>query len=234
MLDFLKEYSLYTLIIRIVLASVCGGLVGLERTKRSKAAGIRTHIIIAATAAVIMCVSKYGFTDLATSDGGYIAGIRGADPARIAAQVVSGISFLGAGVIFKHGVNVRGLTTAAGIWATAGVGLAIGAGMYVEGLLLTAVVVVCQLLFHWRSIGGDAFSENEVIIRAIADEDFKKRFSAFVEKEKMPVNSMQLTRREDGKAELTINLKPRKNFDYNEMNRMFADFPEIISVSMNG
>ena len=98
--------------IRIVLAAILGALVGLERSKRQKEAGVRTHCIIACTSALFMILSKYAFVDLVG-----VAGLRGADPARIAAQVVSGISFLGAGVIFKNGNSIRGLTTAAGMWA---------------------------------------------------------------------------------------------------------------------
>lgn len=105
--------------IRIVLAAILGALVGLERSKRQKEAGVRTHCIIACTSALFMILSKYAFVDLVG-----VNGLRGADPARIAAQVVSGISFLGAGVIFKNGNSIRGLTTAAGMWGTAAVGMA--------------------------------------------------------------------------------------------------------------
>ena len=122
--------------IRIVLAAALGALVGLERSKRQKEAGVRTHCIIACTSALFMILSKYAFMDLVD-----ISGIRGADPARIAAQVVSGISFLGAGVIFKNGNSIRGLTTAAGMWGTAAVGMAIGAGMYWVGLIEAAILV---------------------------------------------------------------------------------------------
>ena len=112
--------------IRIVLAAVLGALVGLERSKRQKEAGVRTHCIIACTSALFMILSKYAFVDLVS-----VNGLRGADPARIAAQVVSGIGFIGAGTIIIHRQLVRGLTTAASLWATAGIGLAAGGHMYV-------------------------------------------------------------------------------------------------------
>ena len=110
---------------RILLACFCGACIGFERSKRFKEAGIRTHVIVCCASALIMIVSKYGFADLTDADGLVFNGTRGADPARVAAKVVSGISFLGAGVIFKNGSTVKGLTTAAGIWATAGIGLAL-------------------------------------------------------------------------------------------------------------
>ena len=101
-------------LIRIVLAAILGAMVGLERTKQQKDAGIRTHCIVALTSAVFMILSKYAFIDVVA-----LAGSKGADPSRIASQVVTGISFLGAGVIFKNAnFAIKGLTTAAGMWAT--------------------------------------------------------------------------------------------------------------------
>ncbi|MBR6360896.1 MAG: MgtC/SapB family protein [Clostridia bacterium] len=134
---------------RIIVACACGAAIGFERSKRLKSAGLRTHIVVCSAAALMMIVSKYGFLDIA----------RGADPARIAAQVVSGISFLGAGVIFKHGASVKGLTTAAGIWATAGIGLAIGAGMYIVGFFAMIVIVIIQFAMHKVKFGIEAVSD---------------------------------------------------------------------------
>ena len=119
----LTIYDNLEFLLRLLLSAALGALVGLERSKRRKEAGIRTHCIIACTSALFMIVSKYAFLDCLNIDG-----LRGADPARIAAQVVSGISFLGAGVIFKNGNSIRGLTTAAGMWGTAAIGMAVGAG----------------------------------------------------------------------------------------------------------
>lgn len=103
-------------LIRIVLAAILGAMVGLERTKQQKDAGIRTHCIVALTSAVFMILSKYAFIDVVA-----LAGSKGADPSRIASQVVTGISFLGAGVIFKNAnFAIKGLTTAAGMWGHLG------------------------------------------------------------------------------------------------------------------
>ena len=116
---------------RLVVAALCGLAVGLERTARSKEAGMRTHTIVCFAAALIMIVSKYAFVDLV---GDLAVGVREADAARIAAQAVSGIGFLGAGIIFYKRDLLHGLTTAAGVWATAGIGLGTlavgGAGGY--------------------------------------------------------------------------------------------------------
>ena len=129
---------------RIVVAAICGLGIGLERTARSKEAGMRTHTIVCMAAALMMIVSKYGFADLANA----VNGTRGADPARIAAQIVSGIGFLGAGIIFYKRDLLHGLTTAAGIWATAAIGMAIGSGMVVIGVIAAILLVAIQILLH--------------------------------------------------------------------------------------
>lgn len=131
-------------IIRIIVAAACGFVIGMERKSRSKEAGIRTHTIVCMAAAIMMIVSKYGFSDQVAGENG----VRGGDSARIAAQVVSGIGFLGAGIIFYKRDFLHGLTTAAGIWATSGIGLAIGAGMILVGVFSTLVLVLLQIVLH--------------------------------------------------------------------------------------
>ena len=110
----------WNFIVRLCVAGLCGTIIGLDREYRVKDAGFRTHFLVALGSALIMIVSQYGFEDfLATHDGLRL------DPSRIAAQVVSGIGFIGAGTIIIHRQLVRGLTTAASLWATAGIGLAL-------------------------------------------------------------------------------------------------------------
>ena len=123
--------------IRILLAGICGAIIGLERRKRFKDAGIRTHLILSIGCAVIMIVSKYAFSDVLDYDA-----------ARVASNIISGVGFLGAGVIFVKSGSVRGLTTAAGIWTTAAIGMAIGAGFYLLGIGVTILLVVIQLLLY--------------------------------------------------------------------------------------
>ncbi len=127
-------------VIRILFSAVCGFIIGFERKRRSKEAGIRTHTIVAVGAALIMIISKYAFWETETGDKG-----------RLAAQIVSGIGFLGAGMIVYSKGALHGLTTAAGIWATAGVGMAIGAGgnvMLIVGAATTAIIVGVHMFFH--------------------------------------------------------------------------------------
>ncbi|WP_051464024.1 MgtC/SapB family protein [Lacrimispora indolis] len=125
------------LFFRIVVAGFLGCLIGYERKNHYKSAGMRTHAIVAMGAALMMVVSKYGFRDVPNFDA-----------SRIASQIVSGIGFLGAGVIFVKNHSVSGLTTAAGIWATAGVGMAIGAGAYYMGCGAGFFLIFTQIILH--------------------------------------------------------------------------------------
>lgn len=119
------------IILRLVLASIIGGLIGLEREVKSRPAGLRTHILVTVGSTLVMLVSIDAF--------------KSGDPARLAAQVVSGIGFLGAGTILREGSDIRGLTTAACIWISGCIGLGIGIGYYL-GSLVTAGIVLFSLL----------------------------------------------------------------------------------------
>jgi len=122
--------------IRLLLAAVLGAAVGLERERKNWTAGMRTHMMVCLGASLIMMVSSFGFADALKTDHVTL------DPSRVAAQVVSGIGFLGAGTILflRQGI-VRGLTTASGLWAVAGVGLACGGGMYFAALITTVLAI---------------------------------------------------------------------------------------------
>jgi putative Mg2+ transporter-C (MgtC) family protein len=130
------QISHLDLIIRMVLAVVLGGLIGLEREWNNHAAGFRTHILVCLGSATIMLLSEYGFSDFVNE-----ANVR-IDPSRLAAQVVSGIGFLGAGAILRNGNVVKGLTTAASVWLVAAIGLSVGAGFITGALLCTFLVLI--------------------------------------------------------------------------------------------
>lgn len=121
---------------RLVLAAALGSVIGVERERLSWAAGLRTHMLVCVGAVLIMIVSAFGFEDILGTPN------VGLDPSRVAAQVVSGIGFLGAGSILLRGEVVRGLTTAASVWVVAGVGLAVGGGMYTAAIAATAIVLL--------------------------------------------------------------------------------------------
>ncbi len=124
-------------VLDVVMAAVLGLIIGLERKFRSKEAGIRTHTIVCLASALFMVISKHAF-----------AGMGNFDPARIAAQIIPGIGFLGAGMIVYKKNVVHGLTTAAGVWATAGVGMACGGKLYIVAVISTALIILFQFLLH--------------------------------------------------------------------------------------
>ena len=148
------NYVEFQYIGRLVLAAICGILIGYERKNRAKEAGVRTHCVVACASALMMVLSKYAYSDIIETYGE----LSKVDPSRVASGVVSGIGFLGAGMIFVHKKTVTGLTTAAGIWATSGIGMAIGAGMYVVGIGAALIILLIQVVLHMsprRSATGE-------------------------------------------------------------------------------
>ena len=126
---------------RLVLAGALGALIGVEREYRAKTAGTRTHFLVALGSALLMIVSQYGFMDPA------VAGTHAADASRVAAQIVSGIGFIGAGTILVQKHAIHGLTTAAGMWVAAGIGMACAAGLYAVAVISTALALAGLELF---------------------------------------------------------------------------------------
>ena len=124
-------------LLRVALAAALGGFLGLERELREREAGLRTHLLVSVGSALFTIVSAYGFHEFLASGSNVVR----ADPARIAAQIVTGIGFLGAGAIIRQGLSVRGLTTAATLWVVAAIGMACGAGYYSAAVITTGVAI---------------------------------------------------------------------------------------------
>jgi putative Mg2+ transporter-C (MgtC) family protein len=141
-------------VIRLVVAAVLGSLIGLERERLDRGAGLRTHALVATASALIIIVSAYGFSGV-LQEGRIVL-----DPSRVAAQVVSGIGFLGAGTIILRKNANRGLTTAASVWAVAGIGLAAGAGLYVAAAATTAILLA--ILLALKPVEGRIFPHKRV------------------------------------------------------------------------
>lgn len=229
---FFHANPLLVYLVRILAATLCGAIIGFERTKRSKEAGIRTHCIIACAAALIMIISKYGFADLLTQGGGFADGTRGADPSRIAAQVVTGISFLGAGVIFKNGNTVKGLTTAAGIWAMAAVGMACGAGLYSVAFFVTALILLVQLVMHRFSVGNDAYSNSEIRITLVDTPEIR---AALKEKQKelgITIINSRVTACGDNTLNMILSVRLKQKIPFHDVVKFMDEHPEIKSLSV--
>ena len=137
-IQYLREFNILSVFIRLFLAVICGGLIGFERERHGRTAGLRTHILVCLGAAITTLIGAYSLSVLK---------VTWADPMRVGAQVVSGISFLGMGTIISKGrFQVTGLTTAAGLWATAIIGLAIGAGFFEGGIIASALTIITMTL----------------------------------------------------------------------------------------
>ena len=188
-------------ILRIILAGLCGIIVGLERKNRSKEAGIRTHFVVACGAAIIMVVSKYAFSDVSE-----IARIAGAgtevrvDPSRVASTIASGIGFLGAGMIFVHKNTITGLTTAAGIWATSGIGMAIGSGMYILGIGATFVILLAQILLHLNHKNITSSEIRQFIVSGVTVENFRAEIEEKFKSKNITVQSVSIEKNETDKT----------------------------------
>lgn len=157
-------------ILRITIAAILGGIIGMEREYRSKEAGLRTHFLVALGSALFMIISAYGF------EGALISSEHRLDVSRIAAQVVTGIGFIGAGTIIFQKHMVKGLTTAAGLWVTAAIGLTCGSGMYMLAVSSTVLVLISLEAFNWflhrfgrRTINVVFSSPSQENIRMILD-----------------------------------------------------------------
>lgn len=177
MISYLQSYGEVQYIIRLLLSCLCGIIIGFERKERAKEAGIRTHCVVACASALMMIVSKYGFFDLLQLEGtGRV------DFSRVAAQIVSGVGFLGSGLIFVQKNTIKGLTTAAGVWATAGIGMAIGAGMYIVGIAGTLIVLLAQILLHMNNRYFNTPRTKTFTIYGVEDRTFRKNLIPALEK----------------------------------------------------
>ena len=218
-------------LLRLLAAGICGGIIGVERSRRLKEAGLRTHVIVCCTAALMMIISKYGFADLTTPDGISFNGVRGADSARIAAQVVSGVSFLGAGAIFKSGNTIKGLTTAAGIWATAAIGLALGAGMYVLGIAATLTVICFQALMHRFTFGSESMISHYLSFTMGADRSFREAFNEYMEQNRIQVMESELSYTDDGFVTCNMAIKTPHNISIYDVDLFLHDRCNLKKIS---
>ena len=159
--DGIRGFSFLSIVLRILLSSVSAGLIGFERGRAGRAAGLRTHILVSLGACIVMCLDHYLVTAVNPA----------ADPARLGAQVINGIGFLGAGTILATGKRVTGLTTAAGLWTTACIGLAYGGGYFEGGILATATMLVVMIILHRLEGHTSTLIGMELLVETTSPED---------------------------------------------------------------
>ncbi len=204
----------WMLLLDLLLSVLLGFVIGYERKLRSKEAGIRTHTIVCFGAALMMVISKHAF------DGS-------ADSARVAAQIVSGVGFLGAGMIVYRQHEVHGLTTAAGVWATAGIGMACGAEQYILAAGATLILVFVQAILHLPLrplVQKKSYSVRIVFIQK-TDENLKIKELFGTDR----FNKLVITR-ENGQIVYSATLTTEKEFSSSWLNRLMEENPFICSV----
>ncbi len=209
---------------RLLLAAFCGALIGLERTHRQKGAGIRTHIIVSLGACVMMLVSKYGFYDV-------LATGLSADPSRIASNLMTGMGFIGAGVIFVKNTSIKGLTTAAGLWATTGVAMAIGSGLYAVGIFTAAVMLISQIVLHLCLRTVDTAGSNDLTVTIVGTDGALARLQKQFAEHNIVIESCKY-KREGEQATLRV---IAKTVDYISPEQLIAaakENPDILSVEL--
>lgn len=201
-------------LLAIFIATVLGFAIGFERKIRFKEAGVRTHAIVSAGACLMMLVSKYGF--------------EGADSARVAAQIVSGIGFIGAGMILYKKQALQGLTTAAGIWTTAGVGMAVGANMYFLAVGATVIIIVVQCIMHlpYKIFRTKHFFQMKIVFLYETDENEKIKEIFNIKR----FEKVNLSRGEDGRVKFSAYITTDKVFLDNDIAKVMRENPYVLSV----
>lgn len=223
--EFLNSiYGNGELFIRLAFAGFCGAIIGLERSIRRKDAGIKTHIILALGAALFMIVSQYGFAEL------NLTAEYSADASRIASNIVTGVSFLCAGVIFVRGASVKGLTTATGIWTTAGIGMAAGAGMYGITLFATLLILIIQLLLGKLSLRIETHYALEVELKNPDDTPIGEIVKEISTLAKGTPNSIKM-HNEDGNTTYKLTFHIVHTINEIEVIETLKKHPTVTSVS---
>ena len=212
------------LFIRLLFACFCGAVIGIERSYKRKGAGIKTHIILALGSALFMIVSQYGFLELALTPE------YRADASRIASNIVTGVSFLCAGVIFVRGASVKGLTTATGIWTTAGIGMAAGAGMYAITLFATVLIVIIQLVLAKPSAIIETHYSLEVTAKVNPEQNIDEFTSSLSSLTKSSPTSVKLHKNgEDNTLHVSFNIQ--HSLDTTEVIQKLRENEQVVSIS---
>ncbi len=229
-LDMAVMMQQLEMMVRIILAGICGGAIGYERESRNKAAGLRTHVIVAVSSALMIVLSKYGFEDVL---GQYVR----LDPSRIAAGTVTAIGFLGSGIIFSRNKSVSGVTTSAGIWATLGVGMAVGAGMYVIGIATTGIVVLVEMFIgRGGKITHVMKQVYQIVIEYIPSGEENSGIADVIKEELKSNYKCKIlrfhTRRKGENIHLELLVRTAKGEELIRLAELAEKYPEIVKISI--
>ncbi len=219
-----KLESFFPYLLGLITAVICGAAIGIERTFRQKEAGIRTHIIVALGSALTMIVSKYGFFDIVG-----LADHVNLDGSRLAAQVVTGISFLGAGIIVYKG-TVKGLTTAAGVWTTAAIGLAAGAGMYGIAVYTTLILLIVQIVIH-KLLPVENTSTTAVSMKLTDDPEAIESVTNLFKENNYILISSSVEKKND-KYVCLFTIRAKSHINPDDISKLFTGNEYVLSLSI--
>lgn len=213
-------------LLRIFAAGMCGGIIGYERKSRLKDAGVRTHFIIAMASALMMVISKYGFLDMLGSE--FIK----FDPSRLASGIVSGVGFIGAGIIFVRNQTVSGITTASGVWATVGLGMAFGSGMYFLGICSTILILLVQFFLHHDRGFLRIPSSEQLYFLVENDQKAISKLQNTLEQNDIRILSIQIEQTASNDVAIDISVKMPSKFDNNTIINLFKENSAIKSIKL--
>lgn len=212
------------LIIRVVYACLLGLIIGLERTKKHKSAGLRTYILVAVGATIFTIVSKYGFLSIAAEK-------TRVDVSRVAHTIVTGVGFLGAGIIFSKGDKVQGITTAAGVWSTAAIGIACGSGMYVAAGVTAALILVIQsLLREWAPVGHE--KTGKIVVCLDDKVESLQEFEEFLKRVDIVICGTKIKLQDDGSIMYTFTVRMPLRVDVVGMSTLIAGRREVKAIDI--
>lgn len=221
-LEYLRELHLLSIVVRVVMAMLLGGILGIERGRKKRPAGFRTYMLVCLSSAMVMMTNQY------------VVGLYGmGDPVRMGSQVISGIGFLGAGTIIFTGRNqVRGITTAAGLWSAACGGLAIGIGFYEGAAIGGFAVYIIMSLMHYLD---EFIHKHSSVIEIYSEFDGKDKFSEFMEylrSQKFDISDVQISKNKFAKGTLCaiLTLHSLEKRSVAEMMRIINEGPQSINV----
>ncbi len=211
---------------RLGLATLLGGLIGLEREARRQPAGLRTHMVVSIGSCLIMLVSLYMWKEVDPHR---------TDPSRIAAQVVTGIGFLGAGAILRYGVSVRGLTTAAALWTASGIGLAVGAGYWQAGVAATGFTILAIFVFDkFEKVFLGGKSLRRFVVHARDGAGLVGRIESLVERAGAVIKEVDIQRDVlEGRIQVTLIAGCRDKADVDALSRSIGGIAEVEKVEID-
>ena len=211
------------LVLRVLFACVLGSVIGLERSRKHKAAGVRTYIIVAIGAAIFTIVSKYGFLSIAAEK-------TRVDVSRVAHTIVTGVGFLGAGIIVSKGDKIQGPTTAAGVWVMAAIGIACGTGMYIPALCAAILILITQTIMReWTAF--EQVKYGKIMVQLDDSVETLKEFKNFLERKGIVICKTNIKQQEN-QMMYTFRIRVPENADVVEMAALMVGLKEVKMVDL--